>query len=149
MLKISVLILTVMLIYGGAYSVISIIRPELVVEGAVEGATSKTLTDAENDGYLKAFLILSRDSGLFGLATITCGFFILFSGFRKGRKWAWFAFLIAGAIGWLGAMVLSISIGDELNIIIRALGTTISALGLFVPLSRFFGKTEKPKEAEA
>ena len=149
MLKLSVFILLIMLIYAGIYSVMSIIRPEMIVESTVKGATGKTLEDAENDGYLKAFLVLSKDAGLFGLATVVCGIFILFSGFRKARKWAWLAFLLAGGIGWLGGLILTISIGDKLNILIRAIGLIISLLGLIIPIKAFFGKgTGEVQEAQ-
>jgi hypothetical protein len=146
MLKLAIFILTIMLIYAGIYSVMSIIRPELIVGSTVEGATGKTLENAENDGYLKAFLVLSKDAGLFGLAAVISGFFILFSGFRKARKWAWLAFLLAGGIAWLGGLILTISIADRLNILIRSIGTAISVLGLLIPIKVFFGG--KPEESQ-
>ncbi len=143
MLRLAIFILVIMLIYGGAYSVISIIKPEVIVESTVKGATGKNLEDAQNDGYLKAFIALGKDAGLFGLSAIVCGFFILFSGFRKARKWAWFAFLLAGGIGWLGGLILTISIGDRLNILIRAVGTIMALAGLFIPIKEFFGKKKQ------
>jgi hypothetical protein len=139
MLKLAIFILTIMLIYAGIYSVMSIIRPELIVGSTVEGATGKTLENAKNDGYLEAFLALSKDAGLFGLAAVISGFFILFSGFRKARKWAWLAFLLAGGIAWLGGLILTISIADRLNILIRSIGAAISVLGLLIPIKVFFG----------
>jgi len=148
MLRLSVFILTIMLIYAGVYSVMSIIKPEVIVESTVKGATGKTLEDAQDDGYLKAFLILSKDAGLFGLAVVVCGLFILFSGFRKARKWAWFAFLFAGGIGWLGGLILTISIGDRLNILIRAIGMIISVIGLLIPVKVFFRKQDS-QDSEA
>ena len=147
MLRLSVFILTIMLIYAGLYSVMSIIRPETIVGSTVEGATGKTLVDAQNDGYIKAFLALSKDAGLFGLAVVACGLFILFSGFRQARKWAWFAFLFAGGIGWLGGLILTISIGDKLNILIRAVGVIISAMGLLIPIKVFFGGSGKNNQS--
>ena len=140
MLKLGIFILTIMLVYAGAYSVMSIIRPEMILESTVKGATGKTLNDAQDNGYLKALFVLSRDAGLFGLAAVASGFFILFSGFRKARKWAWFAFLLAGGIGWLGGLILTISIGDMLNILIRTIGTIISLVGLLIPIKAFFGR---------
>ena len=59
MLKLAIFIITIMLIYAGIYSVMSIIRPELIVGSTVEGATGKTLENAKNDGYLEAFLALT------------------------------------------------------------------------------------------
>ena len=148
-MKLSVFILTIMLIYAGAYSVISIIRPETIVASTVKGATGKTLVDAQNDGYLKGFLVLSKDAGIFGLSTVICGFFILFSGFRKAQKWSWLAFLFGGGVAWIGGLVLAISIGDGLNILIRAVGAAISAIGLLIPIKIFFGKTERNDQMEA
>ena len=146
MLKLAIFILTIMLIYAGIYSVMSIIRPELIVGSTVEGATGKTLENAKNDGNLEAFLVLSKDAGLFGLAAVISGFFILFSGFRKARKWAWLAFLLAGSIAWLGGLILTISIGDRLNILIRSIGVAISVLGLLIPIKVFFGGGAKESQ---
>ena len=148
-MKLSVFILAIMLIYAGVYSVMSIIRPETIVASTVKGATGKTLDDAQNDGYLKGFLVLSKDAGLFGLSVVVCGFFILFSGFRKARKWAWLAFLFGGGVAWLGGLILVISIGDGLNILIRAVGAAISAIGLLIPIKTFFGKAERNDQIDA
>lgn len=148
MLRLAVFILVIMLIYAGAYSVISIIKPDMIVESTVKGATGKTLDDAQNDGYLAAFLVLSKDAGLFGLAATVSGLFILFTGFRKARKWAWLALLIAGGIAWVGGLILAISIGDRLNILIRAIGTAISLVGLLLPIKVFFAKQMQEAEIE-
>ena len=148
-MKLSVFTLAIMLIYAGVYSVMSIIRPETIVASTVKGATGKTLEDAQGAGYLKGFLVLSKDAGLYGLSTVVCGFFILFSGFRKARKWAWFAFLFGGGVAWIGGLILVISIGDGLNILIRAVGAAISAIGLLIPIKTFFGKAEGNDQIDA
>jgi len=148
MLRLAVFILVIMLIYAGVYSVMSIIKPDMIVESTVKGATGKTLDDAQNDGYLAAFLVLSKDAGLFGLAATVSGFFILFTGFRKARKWAWLVLLIAGGIAWVGGLILAISIGDRLNILIRAIGTAISLVGLLLPIKVFFAKRMQEAEIE-
>jgi hypothetical protein len=146
MLKLAVLILLIMLIYAGLYSVISIIKPEVIVGSTIKGAVSKTLDEAQYDGYLKAFLALCRDAGIFGLAATISGLFILFTGFRKAYKWAWFAFLIGGGIAWLGGLILAIFISDFLNTLIRLVGTGLSVLGLFLPVQVFFGKKQEETE---
>lgn len=51
MLKLAIFILVLMLIYAGAYSVVSIIKPEMIVGSTVEAATGKTLDDARTDNY--------------------------------------------------------------------------------------------------
>ena len=146
MLRLSVFILTIMLIYAGAYFVMGMIYPKLIVESTVKGAIGKTLEEAQNDGYLKAFIALNRDVGLFGLAFVLLSLFILFSAYRKARKWAWFAFLLTGLFGWLGALILSISIGDVLNILIRLIGTSLALFGLIVPIKAFFGRKSDQTE---
>jgi hypothetical protein len=149
MLRLAVLILLIMLIYAGLYSVISIIKPEVIVGSTIKGAVSKTLDEAQYDGYLKAFLALCRSAGIFGLAATISGLFILFTGFRKAYKWAWFALLIGGGIAWLGGLILAIFISDFLNTFIRLVGTGISILGLFLPFKVFFGKKQKETETTA
>ncbi|MGB9594767.1 MAG: hypothetical protein ACPL7B_00690 [Candidatus Poribacteria bacterium] len=142
MFKLGVLILTIMLIYGGLYAVISIITPEPIIKGTIYGATGKSLDEARSDGYLKGFTTLCRDAGIFGLSLVILGLYVLYTEFRKGRRWAWIAFLITGCLAWLGGFGISISVMDWMNVLIRLVGAGILLLGLIITAKRVFGKKE-------
>ena len=154
MLKVAVIILIVMLAYGGIYSLMSIIVPKVIMKSALEATTGKTLDNAQDDGYMKALTGGRRNHGLYALTTTIAGFFVLFAGFRKGQKWAWWAFLVVGGIAWLWGLLYSIVIVDKVNIPFMAIGMVIFLVGLLLPIKEFFAKRaeggakEEPKEAE-
>ena len=164
MLKAAVVILVIMLAYGGVYSLMSIIAPKLMMKSALEAATGKTVDDAKDAGYLKPLKSGQRNGGVFALTTTIAGFFVLFAGFRKAQKWAWWSFLVVGGIAWLWSLILAIVIGDKMGIPFMAIGMVIFLVGLLIPVKAVFGKEatgtqepdteasesaqEEPKEAE-
>ncbi len=141
MLKVAVVILIVMLAYATVYSLLGIIVPKVVLKSGVKAAIGKTLEDASADGYLKSLTGLQRGLNIFSLATVLSGFFILFAAFQKAQKWAWLTFLVVGGIAWLGGLIISISIGDTMNMIMQLIGTVLLVLGLLLSAKSFFGQT--------
>ena len=85
MLKVAVVILVVMLAYACVYSLMCVIAPKVVLKSALQASAKKSIEDAENDGYLKAFTIDQIHIGAFALATTISGFFVLFAAFRKAQ----------------------------------------------------------------
>ena len=140
MLKVSVVILVVMLAYGGIYSLMSILVPTVVMKSALEAAIGKTLDDAKNDGYSRSLTVSQRNTGVFALASITSGFFVLFAAFRKSQKWAWWAFLVVGGIAWIGGLIVTIAIGDNTNMLMQLIGLVIFLVGILLPVKVFFAK---------
>ncbi len=145
MLKFAVVILTIMLAYATVYSLIGLIAPKVVMKTSLEASVGKTLSDAENDGYLKALTVAQRSIGVFALATIISGFFVLFAGFLKAQKWAWWGFLIVGGVAWIGGVIISIAIGDKLNMTFQLIGAALCIIGVVLPIQEFF--TGSAKEA--
>jgi len=146
MLKVAVIILTVMLAYAAVYSLISIVAPKVVMKSGAEAITGKTLDDAKTAGYLKALMALQRNTGIFAFCTALSGFFIVFVGFQKAQKWAWLAMLIVGGIAWIGSMLNSMAMGDNLNMTLELIGAVLCLLGVFLPIKSFFGQTETVAE---
>ena len=140
MLKAAVIILIVMLAYGGIYSLMSIIAPKVTMKSALKVRAGKTIADAESDGYLSTLTGLQRHQGAFALTTTIAGFFVLFAGYRKAQKWAWWSFLIVGGIAWLWGLITTIIIGDNINMILHVIGIVIFLVGILIPIKAFFGK---------
>jgi len=140
MLKASVIILTIMLAYAAIYSLMAIITPKAVMESVIQASIGKTIDNARNDGYLKALTFIVIHLGSLALAGVIAYFFILFIGFRKAQRWAWFALLIACGIGWLIGLILNIVIGNMMNIILQGIGVVLFLVGLLLPVKSFFGK---------
>lgn len=142
MLKAAVIILIVMLAYAGIYSLISIFVPTLTMKSALTATTGKTIDDARRDGYLNSLVVDQIKIGIFALATVISGFFVLFAAFRNAQKWAWYAFLVVGIIGWLNGLITAIAIGDMANLLLQIIGVVIFLVGLLIPIKVFFSKKE-------
>jgi len=146
MLKAAVIVLIVMLAYAGIYSLMSIFVPAVMMKGALTATTGKNLDNARDDGYLKALTGGQRNIGIYALTTTIAGFFVLFAGFRKGQKWAWWSFLVVGGIAWLLGLIYSQVIGDKVNSLLMAIGIVIFLVGLLIPVKEFFGKEAEKSE---
>ncbi len=66
--------------------------------------------------------------------------FVLFVGFKKGQKWAWWAFLFVGAIAWLYGLAMQIIEKDTMNMIGHLIGTGLWLVGILLPVKTFFAK---------
>lgn len=142
MLKVGVVILIVMLAYATVYSLLNVIAPSVTLKSSVSASIGKTLEEAKEAGYLKAMTTAHRHLGVFAFATTISGFFVLFAGFRKGQKWAWWCYLVVGCIAWLGNTVIAIAIGDNMNLIMSLIGLVVFLVGLLIPVKAFFGSSE-------
>ena len=130
MLKVSIIILSVMLAFAGAYSFLNIFATKVVSSSAFEAVAGTSLDNIQDDGYLKAYLSANRYVGIFALCTTIAGFFILFSGFRKKEKWAWWSVLAVGGLAWIWGLVNGLVVGDTLNTIMYIVGTALLVIGL-------------------
>ena len=140
MLKISVVILTVMLAFGGVYSVMTFAIPAFFVGEGFEATTGRTLESVQDEGYVDVLLSTERHVGAFAVASTLAGFFILFGAFRKAEAWGWWALLIVGLISWGWGLVENITHASTMNIIMHGAGTLVFLVGLLLPVGVFFGK---------
>jgi hypothetical protein len=75
-----------------------------------------------------------------GIVAAIAALFILFAGFRKQQKWAWWAILILGAIALGFGTVLNIIIGNMFDFSIFLVALVVLMVALFLPIKRFFAK---------
>ena len=143
MLKISVILLSAMLVFAAAYSVMGIFAARLLVGSSFEAISGEAFDSIGDEDYEKALLNTQRYLGAFALATTIAGCFILFAAFKKALKWAWWAILLVGGIVWWWGLVSNVLIGDTLNTILQCVGTGLFLLGLLLPVKNFFVESEK------
>ena len=143
MLKISIVIVAVLLAFGGVYSILSVFTPKLVVSGGFEASTGKTLDSIQDDDIRNAYLWANRNAGIFAIGTTIAGFFILFTGFRKKEQWAWWSLLIVGGLSWIWGLINALIIGDTFSSIMYIVGTVLLVAGLLASAKIFLAK--KPK----
>lgn len=133
MLKAASTILLVGLLFGVLYGVVVIVSPQTVVSSRL-----KTEAELQSPVVMKAYLAEARHLGCFGLAATIGALFILFAGFKKGQKWAWWAILLMGIFGWAYGLVRYIMLHDTKNLIGFAIGTVLWLIGILLPIGAFF-----------
>lgn len=146
MLKVAVIILAIGTIYAGIYSLMAIIVPKVMVQSAFRAITGKTLDSVQDADYLRALSHEVRLEGLYALTATIFAFFALFTGFRKGQRWAWWAFVIGGGIAWLWGLIDAIVIGNKLHIPLQAFGIVLLLVGIILPVKVFFAKSAQESQ---
>jgi len=139
MLKVAVVILAVMHIFAGIVALASFIAPKTMIRSTFEAMTGKEIDSVQDADLLKVILNRQSKVGFYALSTVVFSLFVLFAGFRKAQKWAWWCFLIVGGIVWGEGLISYILIGSMMYILIYAIGTALLLLGVLLPIKAFFG----------
>ena len=139
MLRVAVIILAIIFGYSAVISLMDLIIPRVAMGSMLNALTGETL-DNIPASYLKAIKLGVTSSGVFALSGTIVSFFILFTGFRKAQRWAWWALLIGGCVSGIGGGILPISTGDKVYSLIFIIGVVILLVGIFLPIKEFFAK---------
>jgi hypothetical protein len=140
MLKTATAILLIGLLFGTVYTLVIIVSPQTVANSTLEARAETKLENIQDPGAAETIIVYARHMGVFGLTTNIAMFFVLFMGFKKTQKWAWWAFLFVGGIAWLYGLVTQIGEGDMMNLIGHVIGTGLWLIGILLPLKTFFPK---------
>ena len=163
MLKAAVVILIIAHVFAGIYTLMTFAAPKVMMKSTFKAVTGKALDSVQDADYLKVLSNRQRTLGFYAVIAVIYSFFVLFAGFRKAQKWAWWAFLVGGGIAWVGGLINNIALGSKMHIALQASGTVIFLVGILIPIKAFFGEAagaragdteaseeakEEPKEAE-
>jgi hypothetical protein len=140
MLKVATIFLVIMLIFAGLYSLLVTFAPQIIAGSTMEARAGKTLAEVTDRDCADALIVQTRHLGVMAVAVVIALFFIVFTGFPKGQKWAWWCCLIAGLIVWGYGVYIQTSEGDWLNMILHLVGIVLLLIGLLLPIRSFFGK---------
>lgn len=139
MLKVGTFLLAVGVIFSCVYGLLLAFAPGTIVASTLE-VRGESYEAALETGAGQAFVVQSRHLGVFAVCISIALFFILFAAFNKGARWAWWAFLIVGGLGWGYGLIVQILEADMMNTILHVIGIVILALGLILPAKEFFTK---------
>ena len=140
MVKISTVILIVLFALAAGYSFVSIVVPTFVLEEDFRAITGKSYQDVLPPEAVRVSVSHIRHMEVFGLTTTIAGFFILFSGFRKGEKWAWWAMLVVGIIAWGYGAVINVLNGNTFDSAVFLVGLVVFLVALFLPVKKFMAR---------
>jgi hypothetical protein len=140
--RIGFVLLLVMSILAIAYSVFAVGYPDFFLKRSCPGYTGQAWMDlaAASPGPAVYIRALQRYVGGFGLALTIGALIVLLGAFKKGEKWAWVYFLIAGAGGWLINIIYHIFSKSSLGLAMNLVGIGVVILALIITAKDFFGK---------
>jgi len=140
-IKIAMIILLIMLIYALAYSVIAFISPDIFVSRSFP-VTGQSWSDLVASSPEVANFILGawRLAAGFAFSVVIAGLFVLFTGFKKGEKWAWYFMLFVSLVAWANNLRSAISHENSLSIILTIVGLVLFVIGIVIPAKDFLGK---------
>ncbi len=138
-IQISFIILLIQSVLALIYGLGAFILPEFLASRSYPQYTGESwdslLTDSPALGNY--IMILEGAAGGLGLTATIGNLFILFSGFRKGEKWAWFYILIVNIIGWGNILIANILMKNSLVLLIIASGLLLIVAALIVSAKAF------------
>jgi hypothetical protein len=138
-IQISFVIFMIGLVLALIYALAAFIKPELLVSRSFPLYTNlqwdNLLNETPNVAHYT--LIIERMAGGLGLATVLGGFFVLFTAFKKGEKWAWYYMLVVSLIGWGNNLLGNIIMKNTLVIIIILVGILALIAGSIVSAKAF------------
>jgi hypothetical protein len=140
MLKTATTFLLIGLLFGTVYTLVIIVSPQTVANSTLEARAETKLENIQDPGAAETIIAYARHMGVFGLTTNIAMFFVLFLGFKKTQKWAWWAFLFVGGIAWIYGLVQQISEGDMMNLVGHLIGIVLWLIGILLPIKVFFPK---------
>jgi hypothetical protein len=140
MLKTATTILLIGMLFATLYSVAVVVSPQTIAQSTLKATVGIGLEAVQDRGVAETLVAQTRHLGIFALTTNIALFFILFVGFKKGQRWAWWAFFFAGGIAWIFGLVTEILEKDMMNTIGHCIGTLLWLVGLLLAVKVFFPK---------
>lgn len=140
MLKTSTAVLFIGTVFAALYSLVIIVSPQTVANSTLAARADTNLESIQDKGAAETIVVYARHMGIFAFTTSIAMFFVLLTGYKKGQRWAWWAFLFAGGIAWLYGLVTQIGEGDMMNVVGHVIGTGLWLIGILLPIKAFFPK---------
>jgi hypothetical protein len=140
MLKTATIILLVLLIIAGAFSVLDFVAPWNTLEGDFRAVAGESYKAVKEPGAISVSVLYLRHLCVLSLTTTVASLFILLGGFRHGQRWAWWALLVTGILGWGFGTIINLVIGNMFDFATHLAGLVWILVGLLLPVKTFFAR---------
>jgi hypothetical protein len=142
-IQISFNILVIMTILALVYGILAVIKPDFFIARSYQLYTEQSWSDClvENSTLANYMLILERMAGGNGIAASIGGLFILFTGFKKVKKWAWYYIATVSIIGWGTVLFANMAFNNPITLTIITIGLALLVIGLIIPAKDFLGRS--------
>ena len=122
-----------------------IFNPDVMIDTDVQHVTGMSLSELEASNP-ESIELVRFYMGIIGNLKTSWSFLVLaitLTGYRRGEKWAWYTLWLAPAILVSQGIIDSILLGDINEMLPWIPITSISLLGLLIPIRKFFPR--KPR----
>ena len=148
MLKIATMIIAIVLAYAGLFSLANIMTPRFMMGETINSLFGMATDKDKQIAVMKSLEFGQRIMGVIGLIIVIFGFVVLFLGFWRAKKWAWWTFLIASVISCIWALIYplwglifqGLIIAFRSNTFYQAIALAVFLVGLSIPINSFFKK---------
>ncbi len=148
MLKIATLIIAIVLAYAGLFCLANIITPRFMMGETINSLFGMATDKDKQIDVMKSLEFGQKIMGVIGLIIVIFGFIVLFIGFWRAKKWAWWTFLIASVISGIWALIYplwglifqGLIVAFRSNTFYQAITLVIFLIGLSMPINSFFKK---------
>jgi hypothetical protein len=137
MLKAGTIVLLVLFIVAGAYSLVDVFAPQITLEGDFQAVTGGSFEGALGPGALFIAKLYLRHMGIASFAISIAAVFILLGGFRKAERWAWWALFTTGVVVIGFAIVVNAAIANWFDFATHVVILAWLFVGLLLPVKEF------------
>jgi hypothetical protein len=141
MVRVSTIIFFALFVLSAGYEIAIFAVPTMMLEGdfqAIAGNSYKQILQPE---AIRVFISHTRHMMVIGITQKVAAFFILFAGFRKAERWAWWAMLVVGGITYVYGVVINILNGNTFDSAVHLGALAVLVVALLLPVKRFFTRS--------
>ena len=138
MVKVSTIILFVLFVLATGYEIAIFAVPTMMLEGDFQAITGKSYKEFLQPEALRVSISHARHMMVIGITQKVAAFFILFAGFRKAERWAWWAMLVFGGMNCVYGSVINILNGNTIDSAVHLVASAMLIVALLLPVKKFF-----------
>ncbi|HUU26513.1 MAG TPA: hypothetical protein VM123_01760 [archaeon] len=141
MVKVSTMILFVLFVLSAGYEIAIFAVPTMMLEGDFQAITGKSYREILSPEAIRVSVSHTRHMMVIGITQKVAAFFILFAGFRKAERWAWWAMLVVGGIACVYGAVVNVLNGNTFDSAVHLVALVVLVVALLLPVKKFLAKS--------
>ena len=138
MVKVGSIILFVLFVLAAGYEIAIFAVPAMMLEGDFQATTGKSYKEFLQPEALRVSFSHARHMMVIAITQKVAALFILFAGFRKAERWAWWAMLVVGGITCVYGSAINILNGNTFDSAVHLVASAALVVALLLPVKRFF-----------
>ncbi|UCF96210.1 MAG: hypothetical protein JSV89_13600 [Spirochaetaceae bacterium] len=141
MVRVSTITLFILFIVSAGYEIAIFAVPTMMLEGDYQAITGKSYEEILPPEAIRVSVFHTRHMMVIGIAHKVAAFFILFAGFRKAERWAWWAMLAVGGIAYTYGAVVNVLNGNMQDSVLLLVALVVFVVALLLPVKKFLARS--------